>query len=67
MKSFGYEEMFFGMGVATLFIGMLFLLWNYLREKRANQKQSGLFNSPCQNPCQNKKDSVSRNKRYLDG
>ncbi|GEM_PF-6400203 len=45
MKSFGYEEMFFGMGVATLFIGMLFLLWNYLREKRANQKQSGLFNS----------------------
>ena len=63
MKSFGYEEMFFGMGVATLFIGMLFLLWNYLREKRANQKQSGLFNSPCQN----KKDSVSRNKRDLDG
>lgn len=37
VESFGYEGMFCGVGVATLFIGMLLLLWNYLREKRAGQ------------------------------
>ena len=34
-ESFGYEGMFCGMGVATLFIGMFLLVWNCLREKKA--------------------------------
>ena len=38
VESFGYEGMFCGVGVATLFIGMLLLLWNYLREKRAGRQ-----------------------------
>lgn len=35
VESFGYEGMFCGMGVATLFIGMFLLVWNCLREKKA--------------------------------
>ena len=38
VESFGYEGMFCGIGVAILFIGMLLLMWNYLREKRAGQQ-----------------------------
>ena len=34
-ESFGYDGMFCGMGVATLFIGMFLLVWNCLREKKA--------------------------------
>lgn len=37
VESFGYEGVFCGVGAATLFIGMLLLMWNYLREKRAGQ------------------------------